>query len=506
MANLIQLKRSAANPTVPSLANGELAFTGAGNVLYIGKPDGSGNLRIGGEQVPGTLTANQALVANSTGFIDAVKTANLTARSITANGVSSPGAGYLLSVDAGGNTYWLPQSSVSINTAAAFTWTGIHAFNANVSFGATLSVNGTLTANGTQLAVEKEADFNANVSFGSDEADVVSFIASIGTNFIPSTGSAYALGNTSNRWASIYSDTISIGTGGAVTANSTRLVVSNNVGLVANGSIGSANQVLRSNGTSIYWDTDAGDISGVTAGSGLTGGGTTGDITINVGAANGIAVEADAVGVVTGSTLTVNTTGIHVNSALSIQDLVLAGNLTVSGTLTTIDTTNLTIEDPLIKLANGNASDAWDIGYFGMYNSTGTKYMGMFRDATDGVFKLFSGLTSEPTTTVDTSGGGYTVATLQAYLQSGALTTSSSAVNITANSTVAVSITANSVTLSTPLAVTSGGIGRASVTAQALLVGNNSGTMTELTLAGDGKILQSNGTALVYADLDGGTF
>lgn len=505
MANLIQIKRSAANPTVPTLANGELAFTNAGNILYIGKPNGTGNLRIGGEQVPGTLTANQALVANSTGFIDAVKTANLTTRSITANGISSPGAGYLLSVDAGGNTYWLPQSSVSINTAANFTWTGTHAFNANASFGDTFSVNGTLSANSTQLAVEKTANFNSNVSFGSDATDVVTFNSTIGSDFIPSSGSLYGLGNSSVRWTSVYGDLISAGAGG-VTANSTQFVIGTGVALVANGSVGTANQVLRTNGSTVYWDTDAGDITGITAGSGLTGGGTVGALTLNVGAANGINVEADAVGVVTGSTLTVNTTGIHVNSALSITDLTLAGNLTVSGTLTTIDTNNLTVEDPLLKLANGNATDSWDIGYYGVYNSTGTKYMGMFRDATDGLFKLFSGLTVEPSTTVDTANASYTVATLQAYLQSGALTTSSSAVNITANSTVAVAITANSVTLSTPLAVTSGGIGKASVTAQALLVGNNSGAMTELTLGTDGKILQSNGSAVVYADLDGGTF
>ena len=63
MANLIQIKRSTTASTPGSLANGELAFTSNGDVLYIGSPNGS-VVAIGGVRVPGFLTANQALVAN----------------------------------------------------------------------------------------------------------------------------------------------------------------------------------------------------------------------------------------------------------------------------------------------------------------------------------------------------------------------------------------------------------------------------------------------------------
>ncbi len=356
MANLIQIKRSQNTATPTSLANGELAYSSNGNILFVG--DFGSVTAIGGERTPGVLTANQALVANSTSGIDKIITANL----------------------------------------------------------------------------------------------------------VPTA-------------------------------------------IYANGTFGTANQVLRSSGSIVYWDNDNGNISSITAGNGLTGSSVTGDVTIDVVGANGINVTSDAVGVTTGSTLTVNTSGIHVNTNLSITDLTLSGNLTVSGTLTTIDTTNLVVEDPMIELANGNVTtDSLDIGFYGQYGETGTKYTGIFRDATDGIYKFYNGLTVEPTTTVDTAGIGFNFATIQAYIISGGLVSNTTAVTLAANSTLAVNITANTLTLSTPLATASGGTGKSSLTNQAILVGNNGSTMSELTLGASGYVLQSNGTALVYETLDGGTF
>jgi hypothetical protein len=69
----IQIKYSVTNATVPTLIPGELAFTQAGNNFFIGSPDGSsGNIRIGHKLHDGVLTANEALVANSTGGIDRI--------------------------------------------------------------------------------------------------------------------------------------------------------------------------------------------------------------------------------------------------------------------------------------------------------------------------------------------------------------------------------------------------------------------------------------------------
>ena len=64
------------------------------------------------------------------------------------------------------------------------------------------------------------------------------------------------------------------------------------------------------------------------------------------------------------------------------------------------------------------SADTLDIGIYGNYNdglSDGgaSEYTGLFRDASDSTWKLFDGLESEPTTTVNISGTGYALADLQ---------------------------------------------------------------------------------------------
>jgi hypothetical protein len=82
MANLIQIKRSESTATPGSLANGELAFSAASNVLFIGMQNTV--VPIAGGRSPGTLVANQAIVVNASSLIDTINVGN-TGTNVTTN-------------------------------------------------------------------------------------------------------------------------------------------------------------------------------------------------------------------------------------------------------------------------------------------------------------------------------------------------------------------------------------------------------------------------------------
>lgn len=100
------------------------------------------------------------------------------------------------------------------------------------------------------------------------------------------------------------------------------------------------------------------------------------------------------------------------NSAITFDGsggVTILGDLTVSGDTVTTNVATVTIEDPLMLLANGNSGDSVDVGFYAKYVDSGTKYSGLFRDASDGdTYKLFAttgGSHAEPTTTVNTTSG-----------------------------------------------------------------------------------------------------
>jgi len=443
--NKIQIKRSTSNAVVTGLSNGELAFTQAGNVFFIGAPDGtSGSIRIGGQMVPGTLTANQALVANATSGIDKIIVANLQPTYIYANGASGTISQILTSNSTGG-VYWGPppatasgsntqiqfnDGGTSLNATAGFTFAKD---TNNVFIGNTLTI-GTATVNTT--------------------------------NYTGTANNATNLGGTAA--ASYQLNSTLAANVATLTANN-----ANNLGTVA--------------AASYVQNTDSRTLSGNLnfSGANLVISGTNTSISSNI--------------TLTGASITGTSTDV------SLRNGTFSGNLVVSGTVVTVNTQQLVVNDNIIELGlNNTTTDIVDTGFFSPAgNSTAIWYSGIARIAasstnTNPVFRVFVSNTNPNTSsTIDTTANTRT-GTIQSFLQpygsGGAFIVNATAIALTANSTVSVAITGNTLSLS----------GRSN---NDLLYSNGTGGVVGLAFnTTAGYILQSNGTAIVYDVLDGGTF
>ncbi len=532
MANLIQIKRSTGTdaPAAGGLVTGELAYSllASSNSLFVG--DGSNNaLRIGGGKylwlhqanvtAPGALTANAVVIVNGNSFTTSWKTNSLT--------VGVDGATVAISnISTAANTTQLGGSAGGANTELASTWAvktyvdgqvaaaipvltstyvgfgnssnylgGTAGFtfdsttnavfiantlaigaNVNISTSSISVGNSTVntSANATHVVTNAVSSHTvtttglanlasanvvgglvvggvtsvANLQVGTAATDNVAFTAKVGSNFIPYHGDTYDLGNTSFYWNNAYIKTAAV-----------------------SGTLGTGNTTVTG-------------FANVTT-------------SLQVGGASTLGNNVTVTG-------TVNATAINVSADLSV-----AGNLIVSGTLTTIDTTNLNVKDALIRFANGNlTTDTIDVGSYGSYgNATATQYSGLFRDQSDGgIWKLFAGYIPEPTTTVDTANVNFDYATLQSYLKSGGLVSNSSAVTLTANSTIAVNLTANTLSLTTALTVPNGGTGATTFANNGVLFGYDAGVVQVATAGANGTVLQISSNVPAFGTLDGGTF
>ena len=137
--------------------------------------------------------------------------------------------------------------------------------------------------------------------------------------------------------------------------------------------------------------------------------------------------------------ITINSSGVaSLGTNAEGTNLTLSGNLTVNGTTTNVSSTTVTIDDPLFALADNNSADSVDIGWYGKYVDSGTKYSGLFRDASDSdMWKLFAttgNSNAAPSTTVDTT-SGFTLANLSVNELTGTIATAAQG-NITSLGTL----------------------------------------------------------------------
>ena len=86
-------------------------------------------------------------------------------------------------------------------------------------------------------------------------------------------------------------------------------------------------------------------------------------------------------------------------------NVTISGDLTISGDTVTVNTSSLNVEDPMIYMGGGNSANLVDLGIVSSFDDGTYQHSGLVRDASAGTWKLFKGVTDEPTTTVNFSQG-----------------------------------------------------------------------------------------------------
>lgn len=274
------------------------------------------------------------------------------------------------------------------------------------STGVTTSQSGdTLTISGTDASTSAKgvAQFNGN------DFDVASGIVSIKSGGIEDSHLAGTL-DLSGKSVTLAAGEIS----NSELANSS---VTFNGTTVALGASGSFTTSAVNEGTNLYYTTARADSDAKNAVSAVDAGGdgsfsyndATGVFTYtgpsaaetraHFSAGTGVTLSSGqiSIGQAVGTSDSVTFSGLKVTN-----NVVVDGNLQVNGTQTIINTQTLAVDDNMIYLNNlesaGSPTINIDIGWAFNYNDStgGYTHGGFFRDATDGIFKLYGGYAPEP--------------------------------------------------------------------------------------------------------------
>ena len=388
----IQIKRSANTAVPSSLANGELAFSSNGGVLFIGDPATGAVQAIGGDRAPGTLTANQAIVVDGNSHIDVVKATGL---QLTGSGVANVSMKGVIQA----NTLLGSNSTTLATSEAIKAYVDTQGSPANTS-----TSNATYTSGNNTLTFTRENSSTFDVQLtGLSGASNVSTLGDTTITGLAAADIVAASNTTHYRNLGLSGDI-------TATANNTDLITTVGSLKVTPDKIQGANVIITVSGGKYYIDGTQQEplrmVPGVeyyfdqsdntnsshplrlsTTPDGTHGGGseyttnrTTSGSPGNAGAYVRFVLPMDAPDTLyyyctahsgmggrvevkdsnkytnsSGSVFSGNVYGnnVIVSNDLTAGDVVISGNLTVSGTRTLVNSTDLNVNDAIITLASG---------------------------------------------------------------------------------------------------------------------------------------------------------
>lgn len=401
MASIIKLKRSSTQSAAPgSLEAGEIAVNLFDRRLYVG--NGAGVTAVGGETF--ALTVDAPTTAGSGAYIKLLGETTPTTNSV----LLQAGTDLDITKQANGSILFELEDTISSNTtgsaatlttARAIQLSGDVTGTANFDGSAGINISTTIAADSVALGTDTTGNYLETAAAGNSSI-VISGVGSEGATATISLGDNIGA-NTSGNAATA-----------TKLATARAIQVSGDVAGTANFDGSSAINIA------VTQQADSVDLGTHTTGNYIaTIAGTANEVEVSGSGSETAAVTIGLPNDVTiGNDLTVT------GAATVGGNLQVDGNLNVEGAVTYISSSTVNVDDSMLKLSANNAADTVDTGVYGKYVVSGNsaiQYAGYFRDAGDGVFKFYTGLDAEPTTTVNTSDTGYTLAQLDAIIDGG---------------------------------------------------------------------------------------
>jgi hypothetical protein len=527
VANLTRIKilTTGSTTTAPSnLKTGELAYSyvagtqaNNGDRLYIGTGTESGGVAssvdlIGGkyftgllDHVHGTTTANSALIVDGNKHVDELNIGSLALEASGGSGQVVTAISTSTSLDGGSASDATLPTQLAVKTY----------------------VDAQITAQDLDIAGDSGTDaidLDSEVLTFSGDTGITTSVTT-NTVTIDLDDTAVTAGSYGSQ---TQIPTFTVDQQGRLTAASTVAVAT---ALTVDGDTGTGDVDLLTDDLQILGT--ANEIETVSSKTGT-------DVQVQIGLPNDVTIGNDLTVTndlgVTGNTtltgnLTVNGSTINLGNGLS-DNVVVSGNLTVQGTTTTVESTTITIDDPVIALADNttsNTSDGLDRGVrfkWGTGSAVATGFFGFDIQTERFVFTKDETVTSDDFSTPwsdaefgDVYATGADIGNIQIGITgdneidtvSGGLTIDSATGETTVDDNLTVTgdlDVTGTVTLSTTLAVGQGGTGLTSFTGDAVFISNSAGTAISFITGSEGDLIQFNSSGVPIASdvIDGGTY